>query len=59
METKYCKNCSKASFYGERKGNEPVFKCKSPFCIMEPIVPNIYRDIMIQEIKNVGKNTKR
>lgn len=59
MKTKNCINCSKSSFYGEREGNKPIFKCKSPFCIMEPIVPNIYRDIMIQEIKNVGKNIKR
>lgn len=56
---KDCANCTKSFFCGRIKNGEPVFKCNSPFCVMEPIVPNKHHDIIIQEIKNGGKNIKR
>lgn len=57
MKTKNCINCSKASFCGEREDNKPIFTCKNPYCIFEPIVQNPYHDIIIKELNN-GKNPR-
>lgn len=52
-----CINCTKSNFCGKDAFGNLMFGCKNSFCIKEDIVPNKYRDEIIEVYKNGGKNT--
>jgi hypothetical protein len=52
-----CINCTKSNYCGKDSFGNLRFGCNNSFCVKEDVVPNKYRDEILQEYKNGGKNS--
>ena len=57
--TPKCLNCTKGTYCGKNRKGEVQFSCKSSFCVFEPIVPNPFHKIIIEEYKKNGADIRR